>query len=54
MRHVDYFVDWIKINHPDVTTLKKARQYVKTWLEGRNFQYKIPQNIARIVKMFLK
>ncbi len=29
-------------------------EIVKTWLEGRNFQYKIPQNIARIVKMFLK
>jgi|P1105metagenome_2_1110788.scaffolds.fasta_scaffold06272_4 hypothetical protein len=29
-------------------------EIVKTWLEGRNFQYKIPQNLARIVKMFLK
>ena len=29
-------------------------EIVKMWLEGRNFQYKIPQNIARIVKMFLK
>ena len=29
-------------------------EIVKMWLEGRNFQYKIPQNIARFVKMFLK
>ena len=29
-------------------------EIVKMWLEGRNFQYKIPQNLARIVKMFLK
>ncbi|MBR3073880.1 hypothetical protein [Fibrobacter sp.] len=29
-------------------------EIVKIWLEKSNFQYKIPQNIARIVKMFLK
>ena len=29
-------------------------EIVKMWLEGRNFQYKIPPNLARIVKMFLK
>ena len=29
-------------------------EIVKMWLEGRNFQYKIPQNLARIIKMFLK
>ena len=29
-------------------------EIVKMWLDGSNFQYKIPQNLARIVKMFLK
>ena len=29
-------------------------EILKIWLEGSNFQYKIPQNLARIVKMFLK
>ena len=29
-------------------------EILKIWLEGSNFQYKIPQNFARIVKMFLK
>ena len=29
-------------------------EIIKIWLEGSNFQYKIPQNRARIVKMFLK
>ena len=29
-------------------------EIVKMWLEKSNFQYKIPQNIARFVKMFLK
>ena len=27
---------------------------IKMWLEKNNFQYKLPQNIAGIVKMFLK
>lgn len=29
-------------------------EIIKIWLEQRNFQYKIPQNIAGFVKMFLK
>mgnify|MGYP007013891208 FL=1 len=29
-------------------------EILKMWLEKSNFQYKIPQNIAGIVKMFLK
>ncbi|MBQ7079139.1 MAG: hypothetical protein IJM92_05610 [Fibrobacter sp.] len=29
-------------------------EIVQLWLEKRNFQYRIPQNISRIVKMFLK
>jgi hypothetical protein len=29
-------------------------EIVKLWLEKSNFQYRIPQNFAGIVKMFLK
>ena len=29
-------------------------EIIKMWLEKNNFQYKRPQNIAGIVKMFLK
>ena len=29
-------------------------EIIKMWLEKSNFQYKIPQNLAGIVKMFLK
>ena len=29
-------------------------EIVKLWLEKSNFQYRIPQNFARIIKMFLK
>ena len=29
-------------------------EVIKMWLEKSNFQYKIPQNITRFVKMFLK
>ena len=29
-------------------------EIVHLWLEKSNFQYKIPQNLAGIVKMFLK
>lgn len=29
-------------------------ELIKMWLERRNFQYKIPPNIAGFVKMFLK
>ena len=57
MRHVDYFVDWIKINHPDVTTLKKARQYVKTWLEereasGKYSAYTLQLETAALAKLY--
>ena len=57
MRHVDYFVDWIKINHPDVTTLKKARQYVKPWLEereasGKYSAYTLQLETAALAKLY--
>ena len=29
-------------------------EIVKLWLEKSNFQYRIPQNFAGIIKMFLK
>ena len=29
-------------------------EIVHLWLEKSNFQYRIPQNLSRIVKMFLK
>ena len=29
-------------------------EIIKMWLAKNNFQYKLPQNIAGIVKMFLK
>ena len=29
-------------------------EIVQLWLEKSNFQYRIPQNLSRIVKMFLK
>lgn len=31
-----------------------VNEIVHLWLEKSNFQYKIPQNIAGIVKLFLK
>ena len=31
-----------------------VNEIIKMWLEESNFQYRIPQNLARIVKMFLK
>lgn len=34
-KHIGYFCDWIKVNHPDVTKLKNAKQYVNEWLEYR-------------------
>ncbi len=34
-KHTKYFLDWMKQNHPEVTTLKKARPFVKEWLQSR-------------------
>ena len=33
MRNVDWFLDWVKKNYPDCTTIKRARQYTREWLE---------------------
>lgn len=34
-KHTKYFISWLNENHPDVTTLKKARKYVNEWLDTR-------------------
>ena len=34
-KHVEYFVRWIKKEHPECTTLRKAQKYANEWLESR-------------------
>lgn len=34
-KHITYFLRYVKKEHPEVTTLKKARRYVNEWLESR-------------------
>lgn len=34
-KHCKYFIKFVQKNHPEVTTLKKARGYVHEWLESR-------------------
>lgn len=34
-KHTKYFIDYVKKNHPEVTKLKQARQYVPEWLQSR-------------------
>ena len=34
-KHIRYFVDWVKKEHPESTTLKSARKYVNEWLDHR-------------------
>lgn len=34
-KHTQYFLRWMNQNHPEVTTLKKARSYVNEWLQTR-------------------
>lgn len=34
-RHIRYFLRWLKKQHPECTTLKKAKRYVPEWLEER-------------------
>ena len=34
-QHVNYFTSWMHKNHPEVTSLKKAKKYVPEWLEAR-------------------
>lgn len=32
-KHIKYFINYVKKNHPECTKLKDARKYVKEWLE---------------------
>lgn len=34
-KHCNYFVDYIRTNHPECTTLKASRKYVNEWLQNR-------------------
>jgi hypothetical protein len=34
-KHIKYYLQWLQKNHPEVTTLKKAKKYVNTWLQSR-------------------
>lgn len=34
-KHTKYFISWMKQEHPDVTTLKKAEKFVPEWLQTR-------------------
>ena len=37
---MEYFIRWLEVNHPEVTTLKKARKYVREWLVSLEGKYK--------------
>lgn len=37
-KHIRYFLKWMEANHPECTTLSKAKKYVKEWLEHREQQ----------------
>lgn len=34
-KHIKYFISYLNKYHPDCTTLKKARKYVREWLKSR-------------------
>ena len=34
-KHIDYFTDWMRKEHPEVSVLKKARPFAKEWLKLR-------------------
>ena len=37
-KHCDYFVDYVRKEHPECTTLRSARKYANEWLEKRQNQ----------------
>ena len=37
-KHINYFVRWLKAEHPDVKSLKHAKRYVNEWLTLRSNQ----------------
>lgn len=34
-KHTKYFIEYVKTEHPNCTTIKSARKYVNEWLESR-------------------
>lgn len=34
-KHTKYFIKWIQVNYPEITTLKAAKRYVNEWLQSR-------------------
>lgn len=57
MRHIDYYLGWLKRTHPEVTTLTKAKKYVKEWLEsreatGKYSAYTLQLETAALAKLF--
>ena len=34
-KHTKYFIKYVKEQHPEVTTIKKAKKYVNEWLQVR-------------------
>ena len=38
MRHIDYFLKYIKDRHPECTTLRRCRRYIREWLQYRESQ----------------
>ena len=57
MRHIDYYLGWLKRTHPEVTTLSKAKKHVKEWLEsreatGKYSAYTLQLETAALAKLF--
>ena len=57
IRHVRYFCVWMKQNHPEITTLKKAKVYIREWLEerersGKYSAYTLHLETAAIAKLY--
>ncbi len=57
IRHVRYFCAWMKQNHPEITTLKKAKAYVREWLEereqsGKHSAYTLHLETAALAKLY--
>lgn len=52
--HIKYFLKYIKANHPEITTLKKARRYIPEWLQSRLDQNLPTQTIQIEAKALAK
>lgn len=56
-QHINQYLKWLKINHPQITTLKKARKYVPEWLQslvdgGKLSAWTISTKAASLNKLF--